>query len=331
MKPPKIFSFILFLLRLYCKFLRWVISLFYWGTSKSKQFSNIVQMLIGATVMLVPLTYSFFTIPLSKTLAIFITFAGAVFGTWLFAEGLRQYKNSLPATAPPPNEETVNNLKNEIERLQNMQLNVSSIENLLSVSLLEIDTHFQDFKKKTVADAVQENVFGKTRKITEYLGYFNEKIKVRYGIDLKKIRIHDSGTKIVVSGIKCEYQGVREQDTVNTHYELREKRVSADGSAIHSHKVVQGDKDSLLLDAHKEHQSELKKKLNSGIDLTGLEGASTFVEKLGEEFVRNFFFRTGREIEFSESDSETGYPLEEYVQRYNRQIEHTAGIRIQNG
>jgi len=271
--------------------------------------------------MLLPFAYSFW---LPNTPAICITFAGAAFGAWIFQEGLRKYRTNLPpetvasaANLAKDNQE----LKKEVKRLQSMQLNVTDIQSMLAVSLLEINTRYQDFKQSVVSDTLNESIFGDSRTITEYLGYFNENIKVRYGIDLNKIRIREEGAKIVVSGIKCEFQGIREQDTVDEHYEIREKKVSLDGNTTHSHKVVQGDRDCLLLKAHKAHISELRDKLNTGVDLTDLEGASTFVERLGEEFVKNFFFPTGKQIEFAEDGENAGYSLEQFVTRHNLQIE----------
>ena len=312
-------------------FFAWIassfVSLLMRGVSNGKEFACILQMLAGAAIMLIPLAYSFFTFLLPKTPAILITFAGAAIGTWLFMKGLRQYRAQLPEEqkATTNQDDKVRQLEKEINRLQNMTLNVSSIQNVLSVSLLEIETNFRDFKKEEIQDT--PGGWFTNRIIHEYLGYINEKIRVRYGIDLKKIRIRDEGQKIVVSGIKCEYQGVRESDTVDEHYEIREKKVSENGDETWGYCIVQGEKDSLLLKSHKDHISELKKKLNSGIDLIGLEGASTFVENLGKEFVKNFFFPTGRKVEFVDESTDSGHSLEEFVQNHNLMVENAAKKR----
>ena len=327
----KIFRFIV---SPFLKFFGGCVSLF-WGTvSRSKQSACILQMLLGAAVMLIPLAYSFFTILLPKTPAVFITFAGAAAGTWLFQKGLRRYVQSVPAEALVDKDEyirrgkKIEQLAEEKSRLQNMGLNVDSIKTLLSVNLLEIETHLRDFKKQEVADTVESGIFTNTRIIREYLGYIDEKIKAKYGVDLTKIRIREENSKIVVSGIKCEYQGIREQETVAEHYEIREKKVSAHGPddgtvKLFSHQIAH-DKNNLLLDTHKEHVEELKRKLNSGVDLTGLEGANAFVENLGREFVKNFFLPTGKQIEFVAESAAGGYTLEEFAANHNRSIKAEA-------
>ena len=313
----------------------WIASALGWGISKGKEFACVLQMLAGAAIMLIPSAYSFFTFLLPKTPAIFITFVGAVVGTWLFYMGLRQYRDHVPGKTPVNENEFVQRgkeiaqLEARVKQLQGMGLNVNSIKTLLSLNLLEIETHLRDFKKQEVAETVKPGMISDTRITNEYFGYIDEKIKVRYGVDLKKIRVHEENSKIVVSGIKCEYQGIREQDTVDEHYEIREKKVSAkessDGNVeVYSHVIVQGDKNGLLLKSHKEHVAELKKKLNSGVDLTGLEGTSTFVENLGKEFIKNFFARTGIPIEFVDESVVGGCSLEEFVQRHNNKVVQVA-------
>jgi len=201
---------------------------------------------------------------------------------------------------------------------------VDTIKAVWKLSLLELETHLRDFKKKVVAD-VLATTFSK-RKVSEYIGYIDKKIKVQYGIDLKNIRVRNEGSKIVVSGIKCEYQGTLERNIVDKHREVREQSVNNDeNSSIYSVSVLQGDKNSLLLNAYEEHADEVNAKVNSGVDLVGLEGASTFVENLGKEFVRNFLLRSaieaGRTIEFVNENMPNGLTLEEYAQKCNAWIE----------
>ena len=327
MKRFKFFALLFSLLRMLHAFFAWIASLFLRAVSKSKEFSSIVQMIAGAAVMLLPAAYSAFTILLPKHPAIFITFAGAAIGAWIFAEGLRQYKNKFPAepdstSEKKANEAKVRELQKEVNRLQNMTLDVNSIERVLSVSLLEMETHLRDFKKGEIANTLNESIFGNKRTISEYLGYIDEKIRVRYGIDLNKIRIREEGSTIVVSGVKSEYQGVLKRDTVDKHYEVREKKISVDGKdTIHSYTIPQGDKDGLLIEAYEEHRATLNEKLNSGIDLTGLGGANTFVEKIGQEFVKNFLLPIGKQVEFVDESEDRGYSLEEFVQSHNFMVE----------
>jgi len=193
------------------------------------------------------------------------------------------------------------------------------------MGLLEVGTCLRDFEKRKITEEERKSFFGNTAVTGEYLGYIDKKIKVRYGIDLKKLQIHSDGSKVVVSGIKCEYQGTMSRSIVSEHYEIREKVTSVrksddDNVVTYSHGIDPDNKGNLRHEAYKAQIKKIEDKLNSGVDLAGLEGASAFVEARGKGIIKNIFLQARIPVEFTDYDIDGGQTLEEFAKKRNERI-----------
>ena len=305
---------------------------------QSKQFACILLMLTGAAIMLIPMAYSFFTILLPKTPAIGITFVGAVIGTWLFQKGLRQYKldagegsisakehHKAIANATIEAKQKVRKLEEEKrqleikkDRLQKMALNVNTVKPVFKATLLEIETSLKDFKKKEIERVETKAgwLSGGNIKNTEYIGYIDQKIIAQFGINLEEIRVREEDTRIIVSGVKCKYHGTLERSTTERHHEVREIFISpcGKGTLLSGNILTPTNDINQLLEKEREsHRDELEKRVNSGVDLVGLTGADTFVEKSGQELIRLFLLQTGKPIVFVQETVTNGRSLEDYT------------------
>ena len=305
--------------------------------NKVMQFAYILEMLAGAAVMLVPAAYSFFTFWLPKTPAMFITWIGAVIGACLFMDGLRRYRRSHPKIVDKwrrikrlekRNKQLERQVKEFYSTTRDIQLNVDTIQSQLTLTLLRLGTHLKDFKRKELESVTISPTRFKqgTTTTTEHLGYIDMEVELAFGIDLEKVKIHDKGTYLEVSGVTCAYHGAPKQRRIkaNKYYELRERKEYTGGTC--EHKILNVSKDKMLTNAYDAHLDDLADRLEKNVDLIRLEGAAQYVVRLGQEFIKNFLLPTGRDIEFVDKCDTQGFSIAEYAKKHNKEIHETKQI-----
>jgi len=284
------------------------------------------QILGGTIVIFIGIVLSYYPFPLPKLLAMVSTLLFAVWGTWILKGGVDKWRI---IHAPNDKEKTIQGLEKKLEEQQNQielqqqqlcqaqhrQLNLDSINRVLSLNLLEIKTHLKDFKTQVVetVECPGGMFTPHTTVTTEHLSFINKEVHMNYGINIEDIRVRDDGKRILVSGLKSKCTGIKSNKVVQEHSEIRKTTEDAKNKTVQSKVITQGDGHHKYA---KEHERELDRKIYEGADIAGLEGVSTSVERIGMGFIEQFLSSMGKPIVFVSEDTDNTLPLIDFVEDY---------------
>ena len=326
--PLKTVGLLRWLMKKIDAFLAWV------GTMRERNACR-AQMLGGMFVILMGIILSFYPIPLPKLLSMVVTLFFAVCGTWILRGGVDQWRI---IHAPDSKEKKIQDLEQKVEKqqsqinlqqqqlsqTQNRLLNVDSIKRVLSLNVLELKTNLKDFRIREVE--VIKNPGGvltsPTTVTKEHLSFIDKEVCVNIGIDIESILVCDDGERILVSRPNSKCTGVTKIEDVREHSEFRETVNDDKNNKVISKTIS---KDNGHHQFAQEHNKELNDKIFKGADITGLEGVSKGVERIGMEFIERVLSPIGKPIIFVSEDignKDIGnmLPLVEFVENYRDNV-----------
>lgn len=199
----------------------------------------------------------------------------------------------------------------EIDRLKSQQLQVSQVQSVLKLTLLELETTLTDFSKQDLGS--QERTLG-GREMHTYVGVLRRKVKLMLGIDLAKLRVRSEADTLVIDGLRAEFQGVRDdqQEWLMRHIQVDQDNV------LMSNKTLVLQDDVRLLHASSQQQDELEQRLRQGVELRGLESV---LEDMGAKWLQAMLAPIGVEIRFGPLMPEEGSSFVDYLGTRNRELQ----------
>lgn len=177
----------------------------------------------------------------------------------------------------------------EIERVKSQQLQVQQVQQVLKLTLLEVDTTLTDYKTAELGQ--RDKAMGGTE-AHHYVGVLRKRAKVMLGIDLAALRVRREADALVVDGLRAQYQGVRES---RDEWLLRQVQVQQDNVMMSNKTLVLRD-DTRLMDACAAHAGELDERLRSGVELQAFDAA---LERLGDQWLRALLAPLGLPVRFA--------------------------------
>jgi hypothetical protein len=191
----------------------------------------------------------------------------------------------------------------EIERLRSQQLQVQQVQQVLKLTLLEVDTTLTDFKMAELGQ--KDKVMGGTE-AHHYVGVLRKHAKVMLGIDLGALRVKQEPGVLLVDGLRAQYQGVRED---REEWLLRQVHVAQDNLMLSNKTLVLRD-DARLLDACAEHAGELDARLRNGVELKAFDAA---LERLGDQWLRALLAPMGVQVRFADLGATPSLPFVDWL------------------
>ncbi len=292
-----------------------------------RQVSLIAVMLLGVVIIAAAVAYAY-TIP-EKIVAIVTAAAGSIVGTALCClAGPRLFQ--MKAISGHKAQEAAgqllaenrrlemerDNLEREVRRLESMRLSTDRLKGVLKLALLEYDGVIKDFCHQELSNVPSDDIWG-GEEMHEYVGLVEASFKAFLGVDLQKVKLRPEGeTRLVVSGISSEFQGL---SSLAEEWQLKEVRVKKYGRPLKwgdVYKIVQND--PRLADLIIAQRRSLQERLNSGIDFSNLDAA---IKNLAREMLVLLLAPLHKELVFVDGDDPAGLPLLEFLEAHNKQID----------
>lgn len=191
----------------------------------------------------------------------------------------------------------------ELERVRAQQLQVQQVQQVLKLTLLEVDATLTDYKAAELGQ--RDRAMGGSEAHT-YVGVLRKHAKVMLGIDLAALRVLQEPGALVVDGLRAQYQGVRES---RDEWLLRQVQVQQDNVMLSNKTLVLRD-DPRLLDASTAHAGELDERLRNGVELRAFDAA---LERLGDQWLRALLAPLGLQLRFAVLPSGQGEAFVDFL------------------
>ena len=269
-----------------------------------------------------------YTIP-EKSVAVLTAAAGSIVGTALCClTGPRLFQ--MRATSRHQTQEAAaqllaenrrleterDNLEREVRRLEGMRLSTDRLKGVLRLALLEYDGVIKDFCHQELSNVPSDDIWGGEER-HEYVGVVEASFKAFLGVDLQKVKLRPEGdTRLVISGISSEFQGL---SRLAEEWKLKEVRVKRYGRPLKwgdVYKIVPND--PRLADLIIAQRRSLQERLNSGIDFSNLDAA---IKNLAREMLVLLLSPLRKELAFVDGDDPAGLPLLEFLEAHNQQLD----------
>ena len=292
-----------------------------------RQVTLLAVMLLGVVIIASAVAYAY-TIP-AKIVAVVTAAAGSIVGTGLCCLALPKL-TSIRVASLEKAQEAIDqllaktrslelerdNLEREVRRLEGMRLSTDRLKGVLKLALLEYDGMIKDFCHQELSNVPSDDIWG-GEEMHEYVGVVETSFKAFLGVDLQKVKLRPEGdTRLVISGISSEFQGL---SSLAEEWKLKEVRVKRYGRPLKwgdVYKIVQND--PRLADLIIAQRRSLQERLNSGIDFSNLDAA---IKNLAREMLVLLLSPLHKELAFVDGDDAAGLPLLEFLEAHNKQID----------
>jgi len=292
-----------------------------------RQVTMIAVIFLGVVIIAVAVVYAY-TIP-AKIVAVVTAAAGSIVGTGLCClAGPKLFQTRAPSRHQAQEaadrllaenrrlEMERDNLEREVRRLEGMRLSTDRLKGVLRLALLEYDGVIKDFCHQELSRVPSDDIWG-GEEMHEYVGVVEASFKAFLGVDLQKVKLRqDGGTRIVISGISSEFQGL---SSLAEEWKLKEVRVKKYGRPLKwgdVYKIVQND--PRLADLIIAQRRSIQERINSGIDFSNLDAA---IKNLAREMLALLLSPLHKELVFVDGDDPAGLPLLEFLEAHNKQID----------
>ncbi|HEX3717805.1 MAG TPA: hypothetical protein VH595_07540 [Verrucomicrobiae bacterium] len=149
----------------------------------------------------------------------------------------------------------------------------------------------------------------------EYIGVIEAQFKGRLGIDLTKLRFHDQGDSLVISGLEPQFQsGHRKINCL-----LAEGRIKkhSDTPLLTDSYTVEKNHQSLTT-WKDDHYQRVDQRINDGVEFKWLRDD---LRRRARDFLRILLQSFGKKLVFDDSYSGPGCGLNEYIESHNHRID----------
>jgi hypothetical protein len=292
-----------------------------------RQVTLLAVMLLGVVIIASAVAYAY-TIP-AKIVAVVTAAAGSIVGTGLFCLALPKL-TSIRVASLEKAQEAIDqllaktrslelerdNLEREVRRLESMRVSTDRLKGVLKLALLEYDGMIKDFCHQELSLVPSDDIWG-GEEMHEYVGVVEASFKAFLGVDLQKVKLRQEGdTRIVISGISSEFQGL---SSLAEEWKLKEVRVKKYGHPFKwgdAYKIVQDD--PRLADLTIAQRRSLQERINSGIDFSNLDAA---IKNMAREMLALLLSPLHKGLVFVDGDDPAGLPLLEFLEAHNKQID----------
>ena len=200
----------------------------------------------------------------------------------------------------------------EIARLEAMRINVEMFRPVLKLGLLEVETNVTDFQHRIVTREERQGWLRNGYR-DAYAGVVQIPVKAHLGVDLQKVRVHDSGQQLIVTGfvmttVTDTAEGAKWLlDEVRTEY--------MKGSQVVKFKGDTHDQRSKAFS--REHELQVRARLKEGLDFQVFESG---LVRTAQQVLRVLLAPLGKEVRFETTPPGEGRELLTYLAEYNAEI-----------
>ncbi|MDR0375272.1 MAG: hypothetical protein LBH85_06055 [Treponema sp.] len=209
-------------------------------------------------------------------------------------------------------ERKIDELQGKIRQIEGAGFNLQQFEKILKVGLVETKLR-QTYMTKNIFDTSHRADFFFPYD-WEYLGVMTNNVTATFGIDLKLVRLYNSGGEentIVAYGIKPAFMGALENNPFVEISEIRQLMLDGNLDVKETKIDNSSQAKNALIKQERDMMNAYQSRLNKGLQTDFMDDS---VVKLAESFIKMILAPLGKEITFSEEPHKESFPLEEFLQ-----------------
>jgi hypothetical protein len=204
----------------------------------------------------------------------------------------------------------------QIARLEAMRINIDAFQPILNLGLLEVETSLTDFQQRVLREGEPGSWWRNGFRST-YVGVVKIPVKAQLGVDLRKIRIHETPeNRLVVSGLTMTTivdtaEGAQWLlDEVRTEFVKQAETVRFKGTAH----------DRRAKEYSRQQEAQVRARLKQGLDFKVYE---TGLIRAAEQVLRVLLSPAGKELVFESEPSPDSRELFAYLAEHNARVTET--------
>jgi len=252
------------------------------------------------------------TVPLTFVFTILFSFNFFKFVNYIQKSGVSSEAERRELKAQLQIEQAENStLKDEIENLKHAALNIQNFMDICELNLLETDMKSTIAHTKNIDD-ITVNASGTKSHGKQFWMVTNYNFEgVKYGIDLKNVKIYENDNTLHVSGIKAKYNGTKDIKEPNDVL-LEIRSYDAKDGFQYNEKVLYDKYSKVKLDelAKAYHKLDRDRFQNTTDEF---DWVNKIVEKSAQSFFRTYLNSVNKNIVFDENESENSVPINEFL------------------
>lgn len=196
-------------------------------------------------------------------------------------------------------------LEKRCRDMARQRIDINSFQPVMELALVEFDMTINDVKIKWLKDKIQLGKLLHDDKCPQYIGILDKQFKAKFGLDMKEVKVRrdESGKKLLVSGLKPTFIGIKDDKEKWLLREIQTFRLvkkPADSGACDAEDCLVKDgflyeKDStkevettldlnMIKHVADEQRTELQERINTGFK--AVECAEQYILHMGETFIR---------------------------------------------